>query len=647
MADDAYTWPPPEWGIAPTSDPTATGNEGWPPPEFEPAAPVIWPPPEWDATTAPSPQPEPGSEEAPLDMGIEDLSDSGAAAPWPPLEWQLPVLPGLPEEAAELAPGESPALDPGVARLRPPEAFLPEELAVPDVAIPEDTALRDEEAVRLGVRNLEAMTPDELIEMRVREQTAADERRAEEHAANERLRKQNLEELTRTQEAANRRTDAALRRAQELAERGEDPDRWMKSRTTGQRIAAYASAIIGGYLSPLRGGRNEGLQMILDAIDQDIESQRQDLAREERALGLEQGAVAEMVRHGLTQYQAAEASRMAAIQTLDARLAGEQAQRDPRGTQVRRIAQMRAELRDEQARSAEAIRKQAFEDQLKVTQEERKDRELAQRAADARAQRGLGYAQIRESRAAREAAAEERRLERERAQADAAGRTPTSLWNADGTPFTTGSDADDRRIRKETVDYQGLETAYSRLWNHLRKYEDAQGAINLGRLNSTEREVTAALANNVVKQAAKAGLGTISERSLEAFKDLLLGGDARQLTRADPLETLRVTRTADRDAIEARLKQEGFRGQIPAGTFEIDEVVSMTDPRAIKEADDARRLEEQRAEGLIDETRRVPLPESVADEIRQKRRLEEARHERVRPPEPAFDPSTLPGVRRR
>jgi hypothetical protein len=500
----------------------------------------------------------------------------------------------------------------------------------------------------LAIENFEAHDPLEQAEMLARDddkrQQEFQRRKQEELQAADDERKQNL----RVVEEANAKTDRRMAElatdARRVASTEPDRDGWWNSRSTGQKIAAYLSAMIGGWLSPLQGGRNSALEMIQSEMNADIDRQTAAIERQGQAIASEQGLVArEYARHG-DMFRARETARIAGLQDLDERLAAEQVQLDPNGTRVRSILQARSETRAAMSKAAEDQRKQAFNDQLKIGEVERKEREFAERQRSARAGEGIarrGLAQ-REREYALDRA--DKIADRDAAERAAqAAPSPTGLRNPDGTPFTTGDTTGDREISNQVAGFAAMDQAASDLENHLRTHADAEGIISWGRLGTTEREQTRALMNNLHVAAIQAQKsGTISKRSLDGIEQVT-GGDWTKQSRANPLATLRTQREAAHRRISAGLRAREYKGELPVPSLEIDRAQSAATPEAIDAVDEDRRRKRQEEIGL--KWSGPPLPDHVLDELEQRSKLEQARQGRDAAPAPGFDPRSLPGVK--
>jgi hypothetical protein len=150
-----------------------------------------------------------------------------------------------------------------------------------------------------------------------------------------------------------------------------DPGRWWKDRTTGQKIAAYASSFLTGF-----AGRPDAIQQ---AIDRDLEAQKDTLDRMDRAkmqrLGASQGLVGMMRDRFSDTLLAQNAARLAAAEyeEKETKAAAARAQ----GPQAQAAAQVRlGEIAERKAKYAAEMRERAaqlamarYEAQLKLQQQ--------------------------------------------------------------------------------------------------------------------------------------------------------------------------------------------------------------------------------------------------------------------------------------
>lgn len=325
----------------------------------------------------------------------------GLAQPWePPSHWFDEGV----EQAPEQALGGMPAPAPLDAPLAPEADWQPAHWYEPEFAgqfqgepAPQEPApyaqpQQNEESLfgfeapaAFQQRAPQEFTPDEAQQGEA--DAAADrfmamdpERRAGEMARQDadRERKEATRKYDEITEIDSKRSDAqevwakrdaeiATERAsiqadlQALSKQGINNDHWWESRSTGQKIASYVTAIIGGLLAPHRGGRNTGIDFIMSAIEQDIQTQQANLQHKRGLLGERRGMVGELAAQNNDALRSADTVRLAALQTLDAKLAAESAKYDPAGTTGRRIAEARATVQVEQAKKAAELEEKMYQ----------------------------------------------------------------------------------------------------------------------------------------------------------------------------------------------------------------------------------------------------------------------------------------------
>ncbi len=200
------------------------------------------------------------------------------------------------------------------------------------------------------------------------------------------------------------KSDQLMADAMRLANTKVDPEHWWNSRSTGQKVAGYLTAIVGGLLQGRTGSaRNSGMDMIQQAIDQDIDAQKTNIQTQQAGLGFRKGMLAdEYARHG-DAYQAAETVRVATWQHVINTLQAEQQNFDPRsktaidlGTAVQGAVQRQAQAKkafdDETFKHTLDVTKSAQEqDKINETQRHNMATE-AEAAAKAAAKAGKGGA---------------------------------------------------------------------------------------------------------------------------------------------------------------------------------------------------------------------------------------------------------------
>jgi hypothetical protein len=177
-------------------------------------------------------------------------------------------------------------------------------------------------------------------------------------------------EIQQIETASRERTRQALAQqqadVQKLADTDINQDGWMESRSTMQKIAAFAAVIGGGLVSGSTGGRNMGLEAIQGHIDQHIEIQKANLANKRAALGERRLSIQESHELDMQDARALETQRQAMYETTIRDMQAKWQQVDPKGTQARRYADAITTMRANQAASQEKWAQQDFENNLKL-----------------------------------------------------------------------------------------------------------------------------------------------------------------------------------------------------------------------------------------------------------------------------------------
>lgn len=171
-----------------------------------------------------------------------------------------------------------------------------------------------------------------------------------------------------------RKYDALLEDAKTLAATKTDPERWWSNRSVGQKIAGFVGAAISGYLNP--GGKNQTIETAMQAIDQDLDAQAQDMANQRHLLGMRGSALEQEFQRTGDLYQAKETMRLAAYAQVDEKLAAEQVKFDPAGSRAIAIASERRKVQAQIAEAKAKAAKEMFEREQKIIETDRKEREL-------------------------------------------------------------------------------------------------------------------------------------------------------------------------------------------------------------------------------------------------------------------------------
>jgi hypothetical protein len=542
--------------------------------------PWSWIPSSWSPTPeqAPDPfevrQPEPVEPVAPpvatIAPALEDAPGLGASVPEPDAFLEA-MRAAQPERQVDPLTGVPMAIPQEVPPPEPQPSAPPPDLGLPHVGVGADPAPEREERAAL-----EQQQRDEFEQAMIGQMTGPElaayhvgQERDREQMGNERMRaaiaadalaqEQQLEDYRAAQAETRTRMEQIDADLQELGQREIDTGRWWRSRSTGQQAAAFLSAAAAGILNPR--GPNGAVQQMLGAQQQDIDAQVADIQNRRGVLSDQRGLVADMMRQGRDLFEAETMARLASFESTKMQIANEMALYAPGSTTA---VQMQMAYREASALEAQAraqAEQQMLENSLKLHKDAREERALRETERMGAHRRGM------DRRA-------ELRAEQPEPGADFTP-SPTGLRNPDGTPFSTGHQATDAKLADQVAAYHAVDDAMAQLEAHIDRHGDAQGVINWGRLNTTEREQTRALQANLTRALLSAqSSGTLSDRSVKAL-EAIAGGDLSKKGRANPTEVLRTQRRAAHQTLEAGLRGREFRGEVPRGApLERDEMVT-------------------------------------------------------------------------
>lgn len=370
-----------------------------------------WP---WDVSPAPAATPVTGTPELQPGIGIPAAALDAAIPPapelGPPTADQAAAAAGtapppdlLPQPPAPVPPGPPPlpfgagAAQPELPPIGPPPATVAQ---LPGITITQEPPappvfdaqhLPDEQTLA----NLPA---EQYLKLRTdfearQEQQLADERERA-AAENQRRAQENADAMRKAFVVAQQRADEVDRDARALANERIDPERWWADRSTGQKIAGFAAAIVGGLVAARTGGPNVGLQAIQQSIDADIDAQKANLANRRGLLGQRQSAVAEMFARTGDIFRATEGARIASWEATIQHLQAEAQKVDPAGTTAFRYADLIRAGRAQQAASQEAIRREDLKTTFEAYKIAQRDRELAETERKNRAEEAAKAAKL-------------------------------------------------------------------------------------------------------------------------------------------------------------------------------------------------------------------------------------------------------------
>lgn len=335
------TWPPDaSWDTPPPVVP-ATIPAPPAPDDGSPVPPGPYPGPPVDEN-APAP-PAPALPQEPPDAALITMGDDGSPPPGAP-EPLDPALSYLPATSDLGAPAQGNAM-PG--QPPPPDAADIELEPGTPPAQPEESALTDDERVA-GLQRIAETDPVKFADIlqqhddaRVQEDAARRLKAAKDDADRA---QQAWQTHVDAQAAAHQRTADLDAESDRLANEKVDPDGWRDSRSVFQKIAMYATAIVGGLIQGRQGGPNQGLAMIDNEIQRHIAAQQANLAHRRALLGDRRQSLAEQNAQEEHDYMQGEAFRQAAYKrTLDA-IDADMQNYDPKGTAWLRRASLRAQV---------------------------------------------------------------------------------------------------------------------------------------------------------------------------------------------------------------------------------------------------------------------------------------------------------------
>ena len=419
------------------------------------ADPWSWVPPEWDVNPddqlrqhlatqgAPQPgQPPPGAAPPPGEL----------AAPTLPAPVDVPGPAAIPAPAAPPPPTSAiPAPDAitGAGGMPAPPPIEAERLDVSPTTIADQWARDPLHGPEADARAYaEQATPVQLLDQQRKIDQARQTKLVLDQA---RVDEENLRQLKADQDARARadvatkaQSDQIVADAMKLAHTKIDPDRWMSTRTGGQRIAAFISAIGGGLVQGRTGAaRNQGMDAIQMQIDRDIDAQKHDIETGKYGIAVRQNAVAQEYQRTGNLYQAAETMRLATYQAAINKMQTEQQNFDPEGTGWVRYGMGIQDMKARAAAANESMRRNIFDENYKVAQLDVQRENARREAAKTKADQALGWARLAEDKRQREQAALIHREEKQAVRDDKAaederklsiGTLPRLKVDADGKP---------------------------------------------------------------------------------------------------------------------------------------------------------------------------------------------------------------------
>lgn len=320
-----------------------------------------------------------------------------AVDPAPPVAAPLPLdaaQPGL-EPKPDLAPAPAPepqfppphwteldAISGGQVDLAPPAEAAPG----PDPLAPQPT-VQDEASALVEQGGLA------VAKSGVERQAEADrvfaEREAEAREIAHRAQKTKIDVYERRNRELVAEQNDLRTQSKELATKGVDNNHWMETRSAGQTIAAFISAIAGGILNPR--GKNSGLDTILNFINQDIETQKANLAHQREMLGQRRSIMAELFAENGDALKSAEIVRLATLESVMGVLKAERAKFDPRSSTVQKLAEVEVLWQQQQSAAQAKADAELHKRKLDEAELELKERTQAETVRNNKSQNALGW----------------------------------------------------------------------------------------------------------------------------------------------------------------------------------------------------------------------------------------------------------------
>lgn len=182
----------------------------------------------------------------------------------------------------------------------------------------------------------------ETSKQNVRRQIRDAEDKANEQRERERLADRKFQDLSDREYEARQKARAEARaerearavRAKELANTKIDRGRWWHSRSTAEKIAGIIGAMAGGLTAPYRGGRNDGIAMLMKAVDDDVADQKAEIASKREALADEGRTAEQRYADDENDYREAELRRQAGYQRVRNEIVTDMQQYNQRGAKA-------------------------------------------------------------------------------------------------------------------------------------------------------------------------------------------------------------------------------------------------------------------------------------------------------------------------
>jgi hypothetical protein len=254
-----------------------------------------------------------------------------------PPQRDLPWRPRYQDAGTITPPGEQP----------PPAVGLPPSIAAPaptpPAPVPDPTPSIPPMATTLSVTKGAHLDPKDAKEMAAAHKAeiqaqvdvtraTVDAQRAQSDIYKQQLEKQQADEVAARQQEASRRSALDAKMAEingavdDLKSSKIDPQRVWHNMGTGQKIGMALSMALGAFGASLTHGPNFAKEMFDKKVDDDIASQKEEIAKRKDLVGLKNNQLAQLMQRGLDERQAESALRMQKLQGFDMQIKQQMAQ---------------------------------------------------------------------------------------------------------------------------------------------------------------------------------------------------------------------------------------------------------------------------------------------------------------------------------
>jgi hypothetical protein len=145
-----------------------------------------------------------------------------------------------------------------------------------------------------------------------------------------------------------------------------DGDRWWNSRSTGQKIAGFISAIVGGLVQGRSGGPNQGLAMIEAEIDRDVDVQKFNMQAKRAELQRRGASIQQLAAFDQESFLEAEKFRLAGLSRVMGTIAADAQNYDPQGKSAITLGKLYSAIGDARQKGLIAFEDQHFKNNLEV-----------------------------------------------------------------------------------------------------------------------------------------------------------------------------------------------------------------------------------------------------------------------------------------